>query len=303
MTEHLGNSKLLFKYVSPESGRAVLENFTFRLSQPTLFNDPFDCQVRLRYCPPFDECIDVLRTEIDAVLSGCVRSFSISGPFSRKINWIKDRIEEGAADPAALNFFVEGVFRLSLANPVEFEQQFYEKVTSGLSTSKILCLTKTFDSLLMWSHYASEHRGIVLGVTPRSHDSQFSVARPVEYSDYLPLILTKEEVAKSYTGQVSLGDYSQVKSILERVIYTKSTHWAYEQEWRMMVGDGREPSNEIEYAHFSPLDLDCIILGCRVDDSLRKYCFELRDKRVPHLKLFQAEKAQDRFGLEFRECE
>lgn len=303
MTEHLGNSKLLFKYVSPESGRAVLENFTFRLSQPTLFNDPFDCQVRLRYCPPFEECVDELRAEIAGVLSGQIRNFSPNSVISEKIRWIARRINTGIAKPDALNSFLEGMLRQRIASPREFEQEIHEKVTRSLASAKILCLTKTFDSLLMWSHYASEHRGIVLGVTPRSYDSQFSVARPVEYSDYLPLILTKEEVAKSYTGQVSLGDYSQVKSILERVIYTKSTHWSYEQEWRMMVGDGFEPEKETEFVKFSPLDLDCIILGCRVDDSLCKYCFELRDKRVPHMKLFQAEKAQDRFGLEFRECE
>lgn len=303
MTEHLIDSELLFKYVSPDSGRAILKSFTFRFSQPALFNDPFDCQIRLRYCPPFEECIDELRAEIAAVLSGQVCSFSIGSPIARKVNWIRERIEDGTAQPDALYHFIEGVFELSVANPAEFEHKVYEEVTKLLSTSKIFCLTKTFDSLLMWSHYASEHRGVVLGIAPRSSDSQFSVARPVEYSDYLPHILTKTDVAKSFTGQVSLGDFSQVEQISDRVVYTKSSHWSYEQEWRMMVGDGFEPEKETEFVKFSPLDLDCIILGCRVDDSLRKYCFELRDKRVPHMKLFQAEKAQDRFGLEFRECE
>ena len=72
-------------------------------------------------------------------------------------------------------------FQELFEDPTEFLRKLHSDVVLDLHDSKILCLTKSFSNILMWSHYGANHTGAILVFEPNATDSQFSIARPINY--------------------------------------------------------------------------------------------------------------------------
>jgi hypothetical protein len=92
----------------------------------------------------------------------------------------------------------------------------------------ILCLSKKWNSTLMWSHYANDHRGFCIG---------FDVAHPFFSTDYSSMggwCPIREVNYSSIRPQAKLEHVSP-ETIIE-LVTTKHADWAYEQEVRLMRG-------------------------------------------------------------------
>jgi Protein of unknown function (DUF2971) len=293
------SQKHLGKFVSSEALGLVLQNRSLKWSRPDLFNDPFDCQPRFRFCPSLEECLPLLRQEILRALAGDIKSYAVDGPFSKKVNWVLDQIKLDRAKPNALNFLLEGVLAEAVKNPEDMQNKFFDQVVGQLESSKIICFTKNFLSVLMWSHYGESHRGALLGFLPRSDDSQFKLAEKVRYTKSLPFMMEAPELAKAFTGQVSLGDDVQTARTLDRAVFTKALEWEYENEWRITGGDGFQKHDKVEYNKFDAEDLSFVVLGCKASDELICKCITFRDSIAPHLEIYKAQRTIDRFELNF----
>jgi len=118
----------------------------------------------------------------------------------------------------------------------------------------IVCLCENGESVLMWGHYTKCHRGFVVEFDP-SHGLLASgdVAK-MEYSVSRPFAEEK--------------DY-------RKILLTKSTEWAYEQEHRLII-----PLNRALVAkrrdglekHYVQLPLDAVkavYFGCRMEPKAR----------------------------------
>lgn len=88
--------------------------------------------------------------------------------------------------------------------------------TEWLKKVGVLCLTTDPKNLLMWAHYASNHTGICLGFD--NGCVPFKSAQPVAYSDIRSKIPVLGEVCD--------------EALMKSVLYSKSSHWRYEDEWR-----------------------------------------------------------------------
>lgn len=87
---------------------------------------------------------------------------------------------------------------------------------------------------VMWAHYASNHSGVCMGFD--SAAQPFSSANPVTYSGERPRIRPLEF-------------WNDDRSLIDQVLYHKSSHWEYEQEWRCV----KRSTSENERAYY--LDL------------------------------------------------
>jgi len=76
------------------------------------------------------------------------------------------------------------------------------------------------DSLLLWSHYAQEHKGICIEYDLLDNDIARTYIQPVIYSSKVPKIGIFEE-------------YNTMQMIASSLI--KSKEWEYEQEWRITI--------------------------------------------------------------------
>jgi hypothetical protein len=82
----------------------------------------------------------------------------------------------------------------------------------------ICCLSKSKNSLLMWSHYADSHKGVVLGFDADKMKQQFKQFEDIDYNN-----------------DPILFDIKNPSSSMNKTILRKSKHWEYEQEIRFLM--------------------------------------------------------------------
>ena len=124
---------------------------------------------------------------------------------------------------------------------VKFKNQMNEKFG-------IVCFSGSWESPLLWGHYADKHMGIALG---------FDVADEklieVNYTTMRPKVEFNQQTRKVINGP----------QVLDDLIRTKFTEWQYENEYRMYAElDKAEQKAKLSFIKFSEdLILREVILG------------------------------------------
>lgn len=241
--------KYLYKYMG-ESLFEFFENCGLRFTQRSSFNDPFE---QLKVDRQKLERLDADQRQ--ALLADCANVYAHSKTLVANIFQKKMELEKSSLSTDVSDY------------------------TNGAG---LLCLSEVPDSLLMWSHYASEHRGFVIEINAEyfwknqlyKNDGKFIVRR-VLYRD-----------ARVDDQQLGLHEY--LFDTPHQTISTKSSHWSYEHEWRIeaplgdglcfVLKDGDGEANKIDksknpyYLHKIPEQyITKIIFGanCRMQDILR----------------------------------
>lgn len=89
-----------------------------------------------------------------------------------------------------------------------------------LSKTCALSMSEKWDSLLMWSHYAQAHAGVCIELDRWTPESIITTSLPVHYDVDRPVVDVLFDT----------GDDKVVKAL-----YTKSSVWEYEAEWRAIL--------------------------------------------------------------------
>ncbi len=166
----------------------------------------------------------------------------------------------------------------------------------GMKDAKVLCLSERRDSVLMWSHYAQLHEGVVFefACVPEL-DSVWGSAMRVRYSDSMPPAFDDESLIRLGSGQ----GHSSPRDLLDKFVTAKAHDWAYEREWRVVL-HFTDPTQRTQDIGFSPRELAAVYLGCRMsDDHKEEIAAKIRNK-YPDTKVFVAEKMEREFVLRFR---
>jgi hypothetical protein len=282
-----------FKYTTRGTARAVLGNQTLRWSTPATLNDPYDVQ--------FDLHIEVDKEAVKkAALQKLWDAHYGTQPIQAR-NKLGDAIN-----------LVRGVFpKLSRQ---EFDELYGEGIDEGfaaaerslpgvhaairaeMSKSKLLCLTELADDLAMWAYYAEQHCGVVFQFRSVPElDSAWGMARPVKYVSEVPRMFDEGFLVEMLSGMASID----VQSIVDRMVYTKSSHWAHEREWRVVAGSGRDPQAPYEDIKFHAEELQAVMLGARMTNADRVEIIDLVRARFPRTRVMQAAMAKRRFQMEF----
>ena len=217
----------MFKFMTAPTARIVLKNRKLRWSTPRTFNDPFDVQFDLR--------IDVDRAEVrkralqkrwddlygpEPGPAGNLVGVLMRARRGRMPAWNLEQLEANMG--SQLDKSLDG----SDATLPRFQAE----ARQHLRNSKILCLTTAPENVLMWTHYAGQHTGVVLGFRDvPGLDSPWSEARPVNYVDQIPVLIDNEEFSNILAGRAKFDS----SKVIERLVYTKSNAFADEQEQRI----------------------------------------------------------------------
>ena len=147
----------------------------------------------------------------------------------------------------------------------------------------------------MWSHYAEEHKGVVIELrcVPEL-DSVWGAASPVSYTKSMPCLIDEEFFVAMMSGQRSL----EPQELMRKLVYSKAIDWSYEKEWRICGGDGRSKS-PFEDIRFWSREIEAIYLGCRMPAGDRQEIADLARQRYPHAGIFTACKSDCAFNLIF----
>jgi hypothetical protein len=237
----------LFKYRNfNEYSIENLVNDQERLSYPAEFNDPFDAGLQINYDYIVKELFNH-RTMENMLEKLDQQGFTLSS----------DVIGEIRKSENAFYLFTKAIAQFDeqlLGKEEEFAKAItklnYEQTKSTFSQFcssfkngyLVTCLSEINDSILMWSHYANNHRGFCIEYDFRElgpHNPQSRTLYPVIYTDelfdatqYLIYPLLRED--NSYNNL--FGFYPSM---------SKSTQWSYEKEWRIIfpLGPGASESD------------------------------------------------------------
>jgi hypothetical protein len=234
----------------------IIAQHRLYVSPPTSFNDPFDCRENL----------------------------SFEGSEEQKLERAVQKIMK---DKPSISI---SEARLAAPNRLRIVEQHGRTQIKALIENQlgIVSFAGSRDNLLMWAHYANAHRGIVIefdanklsGDTSLRSVDFFGEALQVQYVETLPT-----------TNFFTEDSVKQVKKLL----LTKSSHWKYEQEFRMVVKDRkRSPS-----LSFTPEYVTAIYLGCRIEDSDRRAVLDCLAARSPSVPVFDAKPSTLKYGLDF----
>lgn len=269
-----------FKYLKPDGARPTLTHRTLRWSRPSRFNDLFDMAVP--YSTDFDADY-VTRRALDLMWERLQNP--AQKPSLNKMGTVLDLCRPVLLRLGRDQFEKEmrpGVEEALAKHPERLEA-FGQEIIDHLRTIKVLCLSRVHDDNTMWGLYADNHRGLVLEFANADGvDSPYRLAKTVNYSDRAPPLLDDDDLANFLAGNIEL-----TADLVDPLMILKSTHWRYEQELRLVSGEGRTPNADFEDVHFHARELVAVYFGARASE-LRSELEPLIIDKYPHVQQWQA---------------
>jgi hypothetical protein len=306
----------LYKYALAER-IDVLRNGLIRFSQPSVLNDPWEMRPHIKSVfgdefyerevvgPLMRRTNDELIDEMTRILFGVLRDNNInhlSPDDLRALVAEADRQFPGEMVEMFSTVIGEaaGVLKEALPHVIETIPSSIDK-TIGL-----LSLTEKPDHPLMWSHYAGNHSGIVLAfnetheffTTRLSDDDPISGLHKIVYTEERP----------TFESFIDMDMRDQPEPWLNKVFFTKSKEWEYEQEWRMIkvlkqaTKVIEHPEGNIHLFAFPPGCVSGVILGQKMRDEHRKATVDFirNDERYKHVIIFEAESSSTSYALSIK---
>jgi len=242
--------------------RGLLADNKIYCSDPSTFNDPWDCK------PHFN-------TEI------------LEDPVERQnhVRWDVDLCHRYNRNMTAESIAQMETKLLAdrelLAKTIDqLSQQMWPAIAARY---RIYCLGPDVGNLLMWSHYADNHRGICLEFSTRNE--VMCCPQPVEYLSTFPLI-------RAY----STDPYENLRPLL-----VKADVWKYEKEYRLIAQErsASTPHDTLmtdnNFLQLPQSALVSIIVGCLGPyDAVRRVVAQVH----PTLPVKKAIRVPNRFELQ-----
>ena len=255
-------------------------------STPNNFNDPYDTLIYANYRRIIQDVSHNLEIGMDSYL---------------------DKLKDKDI-PNAKIFAGFGYAMWNGSKKEEFLNSFYQQIYEAIKmlkealrkNVKIICFSEEYLSMLMWSHYADNHKGFAIIYDKNDIENaenhtnsgelirKKSILRQVTYAQkQTDLTLEIEDYVRAYR-MPNLGDVappipnlSQDK--LRRMITEKSPDWSYEKEWRIIPRHiSLEHESNLGYMLIKPKG---IILGSMCLKEDQRQIIDICDKKeIPVFK-------------------
>ncbi len=284
-----------FKYITASTGMAILENSSFRWSNPDLFNK-------------YNDKFDVPRVIAEGISSSDLEKARVkritellSEPLPEDVSHFNDPtkllIELRRRIPTALvPEFLAQIPNLDhgadSAQPIAEVNILWKKLRRDL---RILCLSVSPNLDSMWLHYAENHAGMVIEVSCLPiFDSVWLAAREVIYTDEPRALTTAEGWA-----DVILHDTNKaISRMFDDYILKKSRSWASEEEYRVITYKNSDNGEQHSDMHFHPFHFSAIYLGAEMEAADRNEVAKLARARYPWVKVIQAKLGNTRIQFD-----
>lgn len=221
----------LFKYRSiNELTIEMLVNMKIWCAQPSTFNDPFECA--------FDMHADFTQEDH--------RNHLLKHFGSDDKDATRKMLEEYGSD--------EKFKGLKALQPTA-----KEKSKKAISKLGIFSLSEDPLNILMWAHYADDHKGICIEFERAENNplGNSSHTGKVTYSKNLP----RFSYLEALTSKPRQYD----------IFLTKSEMWSYEKEWRLVMAEGNQ-------TYPVPAKIISIIFGLRTPDRHQELIYNIMSK-------------------------
>ena len=258
----------LYKYLPcDENSIKPISEGTLKYSSCIDFNDPFDCSPKLH-------------TDNHTL-------------FKEQIKGQLKKLEKKQKLPPSSRFIERNKQTYKTKNKLSEPEYFHRNVAANFG---VLSLSKIPDNILMWSHYAQQHKGYILKLssplgpaTGKFNDLNKSgfnlISLPVTYSEDRPKI-------KYPFDEETLAD------TFKKAVTIKANDWSYEQEVRVIDhrrGNGIHDYNRNEL-------LNGVIFGARIEErwknKIKSELESIQSQCKNKLTIQHAKLSADKFAIE-----
>ena len=170
-------------------------------------------------------------------------------------------------------------------------------IVAQFRNSGIFCATRNKSNLLMWSHYADEHRGVVFGFQPdAAQDSFLCLLEPDTYSDVRPSFYNPFD---PLVGNMPLPTLEAMRAFTRSLTAVKSMQWAYEEELRVVIPSYVSEGQPAVFIPYYATELAELYLGHRVAAGDRDELVAAARALNKDVAIFQARIAAGAYALSF----
>lgn len=277
----------LYKYVTVSGLINILETGKLKWSSPKTFNDPFDLQINL-----LDYDLDEFRSIAEKKVSQIV--FDIDKPPERTNQRVltlrRKRVNDPNLKKEDLDLVIKGICDDLLSNELEWREGSTNDL--GLGKARVLCLSQIHNDILMWGHYTDNHKG---GTIKFKAGNDLILGNEEIYS----ISYSEERPDKDFPSEFldRILNINSTEFDVVRYLFTKSKHWEYEKEWRLIRVAANK--DDAEFHDFPPIALEAIYLGCKISHQDKVKVQGLLKDKFSHVKVFQASTNSKRYELDF----
>lgn len=287
-----------YKYVSSSTAKRILENGSFLCRCPLEFNDPFDVQIGMHFNFDIHNLNEIFFEKLETLVEAVNQPiFENENSFAKLVLLIRELKK--------VHGFPKEKLRMETKEPISEMAKSFEdnrillmqERMKLVKRMRVLCLSETFESVLMWSHYADNHAGVVLKLKvaeTEAEDDPLWIAEKVSYTRQAIPLMTKEVALDTIFG---IKKYDITK-LGRQLTCTKFDVWDYEKEWR--ICDVVDEGNKAD--HYITLDLKrfvAIYFGCKTDESVIAEIKAIARSKNNEMKFYKANKHKSEYKLEF----
>lgn len=254
--------EILYKYRSLSGDNFKFTHDIFMKNElyfphPDQINDPFDCKI-----PP---CLDNLTKE------------DVMG-YVEKID--PKKVEDRVGD------FDEWKHGIQNASMQEIVKTLEQRLKSHQEVG-VLSFSEKYLDILMWGHYADSHEGICIGFN--YYELSFTFRETPIVPDQV-----KYPESNEYPKWNPFED--DVITQNNKIYFTKSIDWKYEQEWRVVFPEQGRTLQKI-----NPNALVSVYLGCQIADGDKETVINWCLQREQKPKVYQMIKDNTSYSLKENE--
>lgn len=242
----------LFRYFSAGAGLATLATKTMRFASPVVFNDPFELTPRIERAS-------------DELLMDRLKAAHLVEDYFQNVGCKKGLTPEESSK----EYFACEVPRRfkNYQTPEGWEEKSlalkWEFVGLIAKRFRILCCSHREDSILMWSHYAEQHRGMVI---------EFDLAQMIPGVDLSGEAYDVHYRSSPPSVPALHADMDSFEEALIRVLTTKALEWSYEEEVRIRFPVPKDLNNDEPHDQsFDPQCIKRVIVGCYNQPDAQTY--------------------------------
>lgn len=282
--------RVLYKYTSLDIARIIISSGKLRFQSPLRYNDPSDSQWDVHWPLFTPEAREYERTLIEQAVRDPASWPPEADPeFRRVMTLERQRIAALPADARD-----EAIAHLARdASTREMPELLSQRLLDIRRRMRIQCLSASDRSRLMWSHYADQHRGVVLGFDTRAMEN--GLRRPLERVMYMndpPRLFNVEDLIRSLVFGLPFSmDFEREFALI------KHMDWQYENEWRFVWIAPRGTTTDFDDYGFPKRALVELIAGCRTDEAHFKELLVLARALQPDVKHFAMSSDPSNFEL------
>lgn len=154
-----------YKFATFNTACKILDTCRLRWSSPLLFNDPFDHQIEFSFDFNQQEFTNAFIDEMEKIIFG-PKDIQIDGRtyFGNKLKLLRENRKSFSWNEKQNWTEIRKVLQMEIENIKandEFANDINDQIKSELELTRVLCVTENYTNVVMWSHYAEGHKGVV----------------------------------------------------------------------------------------------------------------------------------------------